>query len=511
MLLNEPSEIYTPTDDMLRVSDGNWSTDNFIRCTQTTAQSVDDPIYLIGQTVTQANDPSDDDISLATAVVESITKYQEGTVTVIEVAIHADTTVGTFVVGQTLSGTHNDDPETQIKMTIAKTLATATITNDGSTLTVGDEATVSGGAGSGTRVQVGDIGGAGVDEVIVNAAGSAYAAGDTLTFSSGTAEAKVSVVNGGFAPETGSLATHVELESGTITGSGSGDILLEAAAGGKILNELTQDQLLRSEIQLEDDSGQLLSEADADGDRSYILMQDSGVNIPYNMEATDHIVLENETTVADSVDGDKIVQEIGTASGDITDIRMIASGSGYTTLPTATISGQRYIELQDATDDGTTGAGRFELEEGGLILSDEVFPGTSATVIPFGTEIGKATSLNIVEHGINYTSAPTLAFPKYAILKTVSGAITADETFTSNVSGATGTVVVYSSPLLKYTATTSELEVTDTVTFSGGTTAIVAKADTLTATTTIDTNITTSGKYINQDGFLSESSKKDSR
>ena len=29
---------------------------------------------------------------------------------------------------------------------------------------------------------------------------------------------------------------------------------------------------------------------------------------------------------------------------------MIASGSGYTTLPTATISGDRFIAFEDATD-----------------------------------------------------------------------------------------------------------------------------------------------------------------
>ena len=54
-----------------------------------------------------------------------------------------------------------------------------------------------------------------------------YEEGDTLTFSSGTAEAKVSIVNGGIAPETGSLDIHVELEIGTITGGGSGDLLLK--------------------------------------------------------------------------------------------------------------------------------------------------------------------------------------------------------------------------------------------------------------------------------------------
>ena len=92
------------------------------------------------------------------------------------------------------------------------------------------------------------------------------------------------------------------------------------------------------------------------------------------------------------------------------------------------------------------------------------------------------------------------AFPHYAVLKTVSGTITEDETFTSNISGATGTVIDFTAPLLKYTATTSSLVVDDTVTFSGGETAVVAKSDPLTGTGTIATNITTAGKYVNQDG-----------
>ena len=130
------------------------------------------------------------------------------------------------------------------------------------------------------------------------------------------------------------------------------------------------------------------------------------------------------------------------------------------------------------------------------------------TVIPFGDDIGKATSLSIIEHGIDFTSAPTLAFPHYAVLKTVSGTISADETFTSNISGATGTVIDFTAPLLKFTATTSELVEGDTITTSGSQTAIVAKADAMTGIATINAGITTAGSYVNQDGHISEGSKK---
>jgi len=516
ILFNEPSEIYTPTDDMLRVSDGSWNKQTFIRCTQTALQSVYNPIFLTGQTITQANDPSSTTINKATAIVESILKFQEGSTEIIEVILNLETISGTFVSGATVTGTSSADSDVTIGLTVAQALSTAVITNDGSTLTVGDEATLSGGAGSGARIQVQDISGAGVSEVIVNAVGQNYQEGDELTFSSGTAEAVVSIVNGGFAPESGSTDVHVELESGTISGSGSGDLLLEEAVddsgGGKFLHSTTPTVDLRIRFDLENESGALLSEEVTDNaaDRIYIVNQSSELDKPYNMDATDHIVLE-DFTAQEGYAGNKIVQENASGTGDITDIRMIASGSGYTSLPTATIDGSRFIGLEATTSSEVADFSRIELENGGRVINESSFSVlnvTGATVIPFGDGIGRATSLSIIEHGINYTSAPTLAFPKYAILKTVSGTISADETFTSNVSGATGTVIDYTAPLLKYTATQSELEIGDTITTSGSQTAIVAKADSLTGTATIGTQITTTGKYINQDGHLSEGSKK---
>ena len=554
ILFNEPSEVYTPADDMLRVSDGTWDVRKFIRCTQTALQSVNDPIFLTGQVITQANDPSSTTINEATAVVENVLKFQEGSTEIIEIVVNDDTLTGTFVNGATVTGTSSADPDTTIGLTVSQAVATTTITNDGNTLTVGDEATISGGGGSGARIQVQDISGAGVDEVIVNAVGQNFLEGDTLTFSSGTAQAKVAVVGGGIAPESGSVDIHVELESGTISGSGSGDLLLEDAVdnerGGKFLDSASQLQELRIRIALENETGGILSEASSGSNSIYIVNQNSEPDKPYNMEATDHIVLE-EFTADEGTIGDKIVQQNATSTGDITDIRMIASGGGYTSLPTATIDGTRFIGLETATaqkrdalfpvqeradsatiilesgrrilqetdadnfadlvNPETSDFSRIELETGGRIVNEStlaVLNVSGATTIPFGAEIGRATSLQIIEHGIDFTSAPTLAFPKYAVLKTVSGTISADETFSSNVSGATGTVVSFNAPLLKYTATTSELEVGDTITTSGSQTAVVVKADTLTATATIDAKVTTKGAYINQDGHISEGSKK---
>ena len=513
MLFNEPSEVYRPTDDMLRVSGGKWSTQNFIRCTQTTEFALNDATELVGQTITQQNNPSDGDINTATAIVENITKFREGTVEIIEVEINSETTTGTFVTGQTLSGTSNINDEVTVKIVTSQALADTTITNDGSTLTVADEATLVGGGGAGARIQVLDIQGAGVTEVVVDAAGTGYEEGDVLTFSSGTAEAKVAVVNGGFLPEAGTVDIHVELESGTITGGGSGDLLFEDATTGaseKFLD--SSSNMFDNEVktELENEVGHILSEEDGGtqtSERFYIVQMDSEPETPIRMEADDRIGLEDRTVFNDSYSTISIVQENATGSGDITNVRMIASGSGYTTLPTATISGVRFIKLEDATESDSS-TSRILFEDGGRVLSNIAFDGASGTVIPFGDEIGKATSLSIIEHGIDYTSTPTFAFPHYAVVKTVSGAITEDETFTSDISGATGTVIDFTAPLLKYTATTSSLVAGDTVTFSGTETAVVAKSDPLTGEGSIGVNITTAGKYVNQDGHISEGSKK---
>ena len=310
MLFNEPTEVYKPTEDMLRVSAGQFSTDTFIRCTQTAAQSVNDPLFLVGQVITQANNPADATINEATAIVENVTKFQEGSIVVTEIAVNNETVTGTFVNGETLSGVSNADATVQIDVTVSQGLSTTAITNDGSTLTIGDEATISGGAGTGARIQVGELSGGGVDEVIVNVAGTGYEIGDDITFSSGTAEAKVSIVNGGIAPETGSLAIHIELESGTISGSGSGDLSLEDAADGttgKFLDSASHETDTLIRFELENEVGHLLAEDDDNqvSDTFFILNQDSLPNTFYEFTATDHVVLE-DIVARDSYEGNKI-------------------------------------------------------------------------------------------------------------------------------------------------------------------------------------------------------------
>ena len=117
-----------------------WSTQNFIRCTQTTTQAENNSQLLVGQTITQANNPASDTINKATAIVENVTKFQQGSIEILEVEINSDTTTGTFVSGEIVEGVSNADSDVIVKMTVSAGISATTITNAGSTLTVGDEA-----------------------------------------------------------------------------------------------------------------------------------------------------------------------------------------------------------------------------------------------------------------------------------------------------------------------------------------------------------------------------------
>ena len=88
--------------------------------------------------------------------------------------------------------------------------------------------------------------------------------------------------------------------------------------------------------------------------------------------------------VADTYFGNKVVQESG--SGDITDVRMIENGNGFTSLPTLTIT-------------STSGNG--------------------AKVLAYGTEIGRALTINVIESGHNYqqVTSTDLCLPTYVLYR----------------------------------------------------------------------------------------------
>jgi len=407
LLFNENAEVIYPREQMLRASDGQFDTRKIMRAIQSTAQSLTgDTTDLIGRTITG-------ETSEATAIIENVFKFQIGENLVTEFILNEDTIVGTFQIDEIIRGTETDESDVFIKATVTGIPSVISITNDGALYTTGEALGISGG-GSGASINIDDIGRGSLSQIFVDSAGSGYSIGDDIVFNNtdtggGSAQAKVSLVNGGIVAEEGTT----------------------------------------------------------------------------NMtEGIDHLVLEDETQRGDPFTGNKIVQESGTGSGDITDIRIINGGNNYGSLPTATITSE----------------------------------GSSATIKVFGPEIGRVQSTKIIESGAEHQqspSPPTLSLRSKLVVTGVSGTfVTSDTVSGISDDGSTtvsGTFVSLDTDrgLMTLSDVTGNFGTDVTVTGSGSTATATVKAGSLaTATTTVSAVATTSGSFLNEDGHISETTMR---
>ena len=390
LLFNENAEIRYPKENMLRVSDGKWETKTILRCTEV---GDVDATNLIGQKITQK---ASNIVNQATAVVEDVFKFIIGSTTIVELVLGLDSINGTFVAGQNITGIDNTNEDAIITATITGIIGDKTITNDGSLYNSNDSITLTAG-GTGASIQVNDIGPGEIDEVIVDNGGSGYEIGDVVNFSSGTATAKVSVVNGG-----------VTLESGTGTGQ---------------------------------------------------------------------LILETETQNGDPYHGDKVVQESGTGNGDITDVRIISPGNGYTSLPTTTI----------------TSSG-----------------GASAKLLPYGAQIGRVLTLKVIDFGFGYQNSPspTIVLPTYLLLTNISGSFVQDGTITDGSITATIVSLNTDTNVLKVKDASGTYTAGSTITASNGATATISRLEQATGTLGTAAVVTSEGEFINEDGWASENTMR---
>ena len=211
MLFGLTSETVYPRENMLRVSDGKWTTNKVLR----TIQGINltgDTSLLIGRSITGQT-------SGATALVEAVSKFQIGANEVTEFTLNEDTIVGTFVTGEEIRGTESDTASTFIKAQTTGIPGTVTISNDGIYSNENDTVTVTGG-GTGSLITVEGVGNGGITDFIIDNGGNSYQIGDSIVFnnantSGGGATAAVSIVNGGLQVE-GSTEDHIILEDATV-------------------------------------------------------------------------------------------------------------------------------------------------------------------------------------------------------------------------------------------------------------------------------------------------------
>src|SRR6056300_107013 len=269
----------------------------------------------------------------------------------------------------------------------------------------------------------------------------------------------------------------------TVTGGGQGAIVQVDAVGRGGITEFIIDNP-GSGYEIGDDINFTNTGTGGGSARAKVSVVNGGLTQETSTSTTeDHIILEDETTRGDPYTGNKIVQESGTGSGDITDIRIISNGNNYQSLPT--------VEVDD-----TNGAG--------------------AVVYAYGSEIGRVLGLKIVESGAGYEASPTpptLSLPSYLIISNLSGSFTIGETVTGvdiSSTAVTATVVSYNADtgVLKVSSPSGTFAENSSLTTDGGATATVEKDDLSTASVTVGAVIDTDGTYINQDGHVSENSMR---
>ena len=403
MLFNENAETIYPKENMLRISDGKFDSKKILRA----ISSVGEPTDLIGRTITGVT-------SGATAIVETVNTFNIAGVVTTEFVLNEDTLKGTFVANETIRGTKTDLDAIFIKLTITSIPSVLTVTNDGANYSTDDSVSISAG-GVGCSIQISEVGLGSLTDIFVGNGGSGYAIGDVVNFThdtGGACSAKVSVVNGGIAPETGSVTE-------------------------------------------------------------------------YGMETFDHIVLEDATQKNDHYTGNKIVQETGTGSNDVTDVRIINAGFGMSTLPTTTITSNS---------------------------------GSGCTLHPYGSEIGRVLKLKIVEYGKDYEDSPTpptLTLPNQLIVTGATGNFTVGETVsglgTDGSTTVTATVNAWDSDrgLMEISSPSGIFDTR--VTLTGGTSSVegtIRVIDLATASTTVAAVVDTDGTFLNEDGHVSELTMK---
>jgi len=562
ILLDEDADLYYPTKDMLRISDGKWTEDTTLRVyapndtildeeasstsdifilleddsqilMEDSISGIDDLSLLVGQTITQQAafdrtileggpyyNKGYKTINKTTAVVDSATQLTIGGETIFEYVLNPDSLDGEFFVGHKITGPNNTNSELTITAKIAASIEKAVFPAgeyDVSTkVGTPDTVTVSADVGLEGKASITAFSAGTIKNVIVDVGGSGYKVGDKIsvdnTNTNGNSLAgEVSIVNGGIAPESGTLTDNfrITLESGTP--GQPGEILLEESlitydratgtlevgetfsgltsnATGVVIEIVDDNTLLYQPVTGSFSSGEILY-----GNTSTytVRLTTNTINTfianeeDTGMLSGDRFIYETETIKNDVYDGAVMVQETDTGVGDVTDIRVISSGYSYTSLPPLNVT-----------------------------PSAPLYGGVGAIIRAKGVNVGFARDMDILDCGVHYTDQDSLRFliPTNFLCISKSGLFTKNETLTGSTSGATGRFI-------------SEETSTGIVKMDQLSAAPFIAGETITGSISLETAVIDSyteevitgatgaavkrtGKYVNEDGFVSEASKK---
>jgi len=462
-VFDEPSEIFYPSERMLRASDGQWSTDTIMRVVEN-----DNSVFtnLVGQKIYTLNSVGEIQSS---AIISNVIRFREKDYVISELTLDRESIVGTFTAEETIFGI---DPtiDLQISAVVKNIVTNIEITDPGFYYSENDIVTVEKIGNETSTALIKDVGTGIVDEILILDGGQGYRVNERVIFdnlnTNGVgAEGKIAIVGGSFLLED---ATETDLDSTdySLLLDNNGDFIL-FEDGDFIKLELPRNQ-----------NNKILS------------------------ETADEIVIENERadgttggTFVDIANYDPIAAgaphphfdamgywsvDIANESYEIRKIKLSNNGIGYKFLPTASVP-------------ATLSDGSFNSN------------GTDAVLIPLSTSspgVGNVRNIQITNFGLEYNLIPEVVLQRNIIVKGVQGTFLNGDELTSHV----GTVISYDSTysMLKI-RTSQDFSPGDRIVSVTGSVAFVHFSHPATIRANVGSIAQTSGKYISDRSKISNS------
>ena len=131
ILFDEEATLIYPRDNMLRVSDGQWSTDKVIRVIENGTSDFNEAI---GQRVIGST-------SGASALIATVIKFREGIDLIAEINLDEDSVEGEFTVGEIVTTT-DIGKDLEISIVVKGIVTGATVTSGGAYYNTNDAVSI---------------------------------------------------------------------------------------------------------------------------------------------------------------------------------------------------------------------------------------------------------------------------------------------------------------------------------------------------------------------------------
>lgn len=280
ILFDEEATIIYPKDNLLRASDGVWSSDKIMRVIENGNSDFNN---LIGQTIYTLDSAEN---IVASAIVITVVKFREGNDLITELSLDPDSVNGTFNLSDTVYGV-DSTLDLQISAVVQNIVTGANITKSGFYYNQDDKVFLAVAGNSAAAAKIDSAGAGSIDDIMIENGGSGYAIGEYLSFDNTNTEGKDALAK--------------------IT-----------VVGGSILLEDHTDPF------------HLITE-----DNDFIISEDNDYfELEKNLDNDDYLTFENEEDIIMLEEDTLPLNE----QGEIRKIKIINRGSGYIKLPKLSVT-----------------------------------------------------------------------------------------------------------------------------------------------------------------------------